>query len=142
MQNKGKLVTGAVIATASTQIAQPRNTVDISARMASKTQITAVADKGAMVCIAGPRSVQALGLKKTKLTKCDNLRAVAGHIIYVHGYHHCKINLNGNHSYQLIYFIPSAKRGFLSLTACKELKLIRIIPTPASHGVCRRQSGH
>ena len=57
MQNKAKLVTGAVIATASTHMAQPTITVDISAGTANKTQITAVADTGAMVCIAGPSLV-------------------------------------------------------------------------------------
>ena len=69
VQNKGKLVTGTVIATVSTQMAQPAITVNISAGTARKTQITAIADKGAMVCIAGPSLLQALGLKKTKLTK-------------------------------------------------------------------------
>ena len=53
-----------------------------------KTQTTAVADTGVMVCVAGPSLMQSLGLKKTRLTKCDNLRDVAGRIIYVHGHHY------------------------------------------------------
>ena len=74
--------------------------------------------------IAVPSLMQALGIRRTRLTRCDNIRDVAGRTIEVHGRYHCKISLNGRHSYQPIYFVPSAKRCFLSLTACKELKLI------------------
>ena len=124
LRNKGKLVNGAVIAATSTHMTQPIITVDISAGKASKTQITAVAYTGAMICVEGPSLLQALGLKRTRLTKCDNLRDVVGRIIQVHSCYLCKISLNSKHSYQPIYFVPSAKRVFLSLTACKELKLI------------------
>ena len=123
-QDKGKLVTGAVIAAASSHVTQPIITMDINAGSAGKTQVAAVADTGAMVCVAGSSLMQALGLRRARLTKCDNIRDVAGRTIEVYGRYHCQISLNGEHSYQSIYFVPSAKRCFLSLAACRELKLV------------------
>ena len=123
-RDKGKLVTGAVVAATSNHVTQPIVTVDINAGGAGKTKVAAVADTRAKVCVAGPRLMQALGLRRARLAKCDNIRDVAGRTIEVYGRYHCQISLNGEHSYQSIYFVPSAGRCFLSLAACKELKLV------------------
>ena len=118
------MVTGAVIAAASCQMEQPKITVDVSAGAVGSTRTVAIADTGAMVCVAGPSLMQALGLKRAMLTKCKPLRDVAGRIIEVHGSYHCRISVNNEHTYQAIYFVQTARACFISLTACKELNLV------------------
>ena len=60
----------------------------MSAGTTGNTQVVAIPDTGAMVCVAGPSLMHALGIKKSILTKCDNLRDVAGRLIQVHGYYY------------------------------------------------------
>ena len=109
---------------AETQLKQPTTTVEVHAGSTGATQTLAVADTGAMVCVAGPKLFKELGLNKRILTKCGNLKGIADRYIEVWGYYQCRIQLNGHQSYQNIYFIPPAKRCFLSLEACKQLKLV------------------
>ena len=68
--------------------------------------------------------MHALGLKGSILTRYGNLRDVAGRVLEVEGYYQCMISINNRHTYQPIYFIKSATKCFLSLDACKELKLV------------------
>ena len=92
--------------------------------MHTPVQVNAVADTGAMICVGGPDLMYSLGLTRSKLNKCGKLRDVADRPINVWGSYWCYIKLNGRCSKNQIYFIPSAKRCFLSLTMCKDLGLV------------------
>ena len=127
----------AVIIAAAAELPQPTVKVNIHAGTLGATETIAVPDTGAMVCVAGLNLMLALGLSKNKLTKCGKLKDVAGRPINAFGHFHCRIDLNGKQSYQRIYFIPEAKSCFLSLTTCKDLKLVHEafpdqLPTVAS----------
>ena len=121
---KGEAPTSGAVCAAGAHLKQPTTTVEIHAGSTGATQTLAVADTGAMVCVAGPKLFKELGLNKRILSKCGNLKDVADRYIEVWGYYQCCIELNGHQSYQNIYFIPTAKGCFLSLEACKELKLV------------------
>ena len=124
-QNKGEQwTTGAVIAAASGKSTQPIIKVRVLAGTAGSTETLAVADTGAMVCVAGPTLMRELGLNRNMLVKSGNLSDVAGRAIQVLGQYYRKITLGQEHTHQSIYFISSASKCFLSLDACKELRLI------------------
>ena len=71
-----------------------------------------------------PQFIRELGLNERRLDKCNELKDIAGHIIPVFGHFKCYIELNGIKTVQKIYVIGKSDKIFLSLTACKELKLI------------------
>ena len=124
--NKTKyVISGAVVAAASNQLPQPTVVINIQHKnMHTPIQVNAVADTGAMISVGGPDLMHSLGLTRPKLNKCGKLRDVADRPIDVWGSTICDIKLNGRYSQCQIYFIPSAKRCFLSLTMCKDLGLV------------------
>ena len=117
--------TGAVIAAAQQGVAsQPLVNIKISADKAGDIETLAVADTGAMVCVAGPGLMQELGLSKAKLTAPSALKDVAGRSLNVLGAKLCKLSVGQESTYQTIHFIESANRYFISLETCKQLKLV------------------
>ena len=52
-----------------------------------------VADTGAMVCVAGPKLMNELGLNRGKLATAGKLRDVAGRILNVLGSKLCKLSV-------------------------------------------------
>ena len=76
-------------------VTQPTVKVNIHAGTCGDTETFAVADTGAMVCVAGLKLMLALGLSKNKLTQCGQLKDVAGRPINAFGHFHCRIDLNG-----------------------------------------------
>ena len=60
----------AVIIAAASGLPQPTVKVNIHAGTCGATETITVVDTGAMVCVAGPKLMLALGLSKNKLTKC------------------------------------------------------------------------
>ena len=120
---KKAYTTGAVIAAAQQGVAsQPLVNIKISTE-AGDTETLAVADTGAMVCVAGPGLMQELGLNKGKLATAGALKDVAGRNLNVLGSKLCKLSVGQESTYQTIHFIESASKCFISLETCRQSSL-------------------
>ena len=80
------LISGTLCA-AETQLKQPTTIVDVHTGSTDATQTLAVAETGAIICIAGLKLFKDLRLNKRILTKCGNLKDIADRYIEVWGYY-------------------------------------------------------
>lgn len=75
-------------------------------------------------CLAGVNLLKRLNIKPLRLQKRVGLRHVADLTLKSLGSCVCRINLGGLSTRQEVYFVSSSKVLFLSLGACKELRLV------------------
>ncbi|XP_076063459.1 uncharacterized protein LOC143038319 [Oratosquilla oratoria] len=123
-QEASKLVSGVIIGSA-TLSPEPVLQVCVGP-LASKVgiKVTAVADTGAQVCVAGPAMMTSLGLKPAQLQRRAGIRDLAKIPITSLGATPCRIGIHGRSTVQDVYFVRSVERMYLSFTTCKELGLI------------------
>ena len=117
-------VSGSVTIAGTQVTRQPTVEVTVALGGGAKHRTTAVADTGAQVCVAGEALLSSLHIKPAQLRGRAALRDVADLPLQCLGSHRCLISLGGLVAEQDVYFIPSAKSLFLSLSACKELGLV------------------
>ena len=86
--------------------------------------VLALADTGAMVCVAGTALMSKLQLRTDELRKCGDLRDVVDMRIQCLGSTTCHISSGDQSTKQEVYFVRSAKDLYLSLGACKRLGLV------------------
>lgn len=120
------VVTGAVTAAASQLSSHPRVEVKVTrgTHGIGPTSVLAVADTGAMVCVAGAALMSKLQLCTDELRKCRDLRDVADMRVQCLGSATCHISSGDRSTQQNVYFVRSAKDLYLSLGACKGLGLV------------------
>ena len=115
---KGKLasrkdvavVTGAVTAAASQLSLHLRLEVKVAqgTHGISPASVLAVADTGAMVCVAGTALISKLQLRTDKLRKCGDLRDVADMRVQCLDSATCHISSGDRSTKQEVYFVRSA----------------------------------
>ena len=89
------------------------------------SEVMAVADTGAEVCVAGSQHLSLLGLSIAQLQKPKvRLVDIVGKVVPVWGMAPCVIKIGQVKSEQTVYFVKSASCVFLSLNACKALGLV------------------
>ena len=87
--------------------------------------ISLIPDTGAEVTVAGPGHLSKLGIKKEYLLPSNHdLTHVGGGKINVFGKCKLAVEYNGNKVVEDIYFIEGITKIFLSLHACKRLKIV------------------
>ena len=92
---------------------------------ASTRYCPAVADTGAECCVAGTAQMKMLNLKLADLGKPDSkIRHAGGGALKILGVKKCMLQLANRTTTQKVYFIQGVERFFLSVDACKELKLV------------------
>ena len=87
-------------------------------------KVTAVADTGAQVCVAGPTLMVSLGLKPVQLKCRAGIRDLTKIPLTSLGAALCRISFSGRSTVQEIHFIESVERMYLSFTTCKDLGLV------------------
>ena len=122
------IVTGAVTAAASHLPLQPRLEVKVAKGTHSigPTSALAVADTGAMVCVAGTALMSKLRIRTGELRECRDLIDVADMRVQCIGYTTCHISSKDQSVRQKVYFVRSAKDLYLSLGGCKGLGLVPV----------------
>ena len=105
---------------------QPRLEVKVAKGTHSigPTSVLAVADTGAMVCVADTALMSKLRIRTCELRKCRDLRDVADMRVQCIGYTTCHISSGDRSTRQKVYFVHSAKDLYFSLGACKGLGLV------------------
>lgn len=87
--------------------------------------LNVIPDTGAEVTVAGEKYLSILKVKKSWLNPPKkNLKHVGGGRISVIGSCYLSFTVNLQTTIQEVHFIPNTSNIFLSITACKELKLI------------------
>ena len=100
-------------------------TVEVVASHGSASSpVVAIADTGAQVCVAGPSLLSSLRMRPATLQRASGLRDVANLPLKCLGSAPCSIALGNHTTEQDIYFLQSAGSLFLSLEACRELRLV------------------
>ncbi|XP_063876921.1 uncharacterized protein K02A2.6-like [Scylla paramamosain] len=117
-------VSGSVTTAGANVSRQPTIEVTVALGKGAKHRTAAVADTGAQVCVAGAALLSSLNIQPTQLQGCAGLRDVADLPLRCLGSCRCDIYLGGHATQQEVYFVPSARSLFLSLSACKELGLV------------------
>ena len=131
-QEAGKLVSSVTLG-AATLSPEPVLQVVMGPQTSEVTRkVTAVADTGAQVCVAGPSLMASLGLKPAQLKRRAGIRDLAKIPLTSLGAALCRISLAGRSTVQEVYFIESVERMYLSFTTCKELGLVHAdFPQPS-----------
>ena len=89
------------------------------------TSIGVVADTGAMVSVAGPKQIEALGITINDLKKpAIELRNASNGNMTILGSHNVSVYHNDECSNVIMYFAAGVKHMYLSLDCCKELKIV------------------
>ncbi|KAK8378978.1 hypothetical protein O3P69_009604 [Scylla paramamosain] len=117
-------VSGSVTTAGANVSRQPTIEVKVALGKGAKHRTAAVADTGAQVCVAGAALLSSLNIQPTQLQGRAGLRDVADLPLRCLGSCRCDIYLGGHATQQEVYFVPSARSLFLSLSACKELGLV------------------
>ena len=118
-------VSGAVVAATAGFSHHPTLQVTVARQNSTSSRsVTAVADTGAMVCVAGPALLNTLGVSHSHLRPVGDLRDVADKRLRCMGSVVCSISTNGASTTQPIYFVQTAKTLYLSFDACKGLGLL------------------
>ncbi|KAK8398601.1 hypothetical protein O3P69_004024 [Scylla paramamosain] len=119
-------VSGSVTTAGANVSRQPTIEVTVALDKGAKHRTAAVADTGAQVCVAGVALLSSLNIRvqPTQLQGCAGLRDVADLPLRCLGSCRCDIYLGGHATQQEVYFVPSTRSLFLSLSACKELGLV------------------
>ncbi|XP_063888612.1 uncharacterized protein K02A2.6-like [Scylla paramamosain] len=117
-------VSGSVTTAGANVSRQPTIEVTVALGKGAKHRTAAVADTGAQVCVAGAALLSSLNIQPTQLQGRAGLRDVADLPLRCLGSCRCDIYLGGHATQQEVYFVPSARSLFLSLSACKELGLV------------------
>ena len=86
--------------------------------------MSAVADTGAQVCVAGCAMLSSLSVKHRALQRRTGVRDVADLPLKCLGSMKCIIELDGRRTEQEIYILPTAKNFYMSLGACIELGIV------------------
>ncbi|KAK8405460.1 hypothetical protein O3P69_001794 [Scylla paramamosain] len=90
----------------------------------TETTVTAVADTGAQVCVAGPKLMSLLGLRPALLQRQAGIRDLARILLSSLGAAACHISLPSHTTVQDVHFVENVERLYLSCTTCKDLGLI------------------
>ena len=90
----------------------------------AEAAVTAVADTGAQVCVAGPKLMSLLGLRPALLQRRAGIRDLARIPLSSLGAAACRISLSGHTTVQDVHFVKNVERLYLSCTTCKDLGLI------------------
>ncbi|KAK8392167.1 hypothetical protein O3P69_017638 [Scylla paramamosain] len=117
-------VSGSVTTAGANVSRQPTIEVTVALGKGAKHRTAAVADTGAQVCVAGAALLSSLNIQPTQLQGRAGLWDVADLPLRCLGSCRCDIYLGGHATQQEVYFVPSARSLFLSLSACKELGLV------------------
>ena len=118
-------VLGAVVVAGAHHMPQPVIGVTITRECGSTlAHVTAVADTGAQVCVAGPSLMSAINLKPALLQRRAGLLDVADLPLKCMGSAPCRISCGGKSTVHAVYFVKTAKQFYLSLSACKDFGLV------------------
>ncbi|KAK8406335.1 hypothetical protein O3P69_007200 [Scylla paramamosain] len=99
----------------------------------TETTVTAVADTGAQVCVAGPKLMSLLGLRPALLQRRAGIRDLARIPLSSLGAAACRISLPSHTTVQDVHFVENVERLYLSCTTCKDLGLIhQDFPKPSA----------
>ena len=99
----------------------------------AETTVTAVADTGAQVCVAGPKLMSLLGLRPALLQRRAGIRDLARIPLSSLAAAACRISLPGHTTVQDVHFVKNVERLYLSCTTCKDLGLIhQDFPKPSA----------
>ena len=116
---------GAVVIAEARHTPQPTIKVVVTHASGSDgAQMSAVADTGAQVCVAGPALLSSINLRPALLQRRAGLRDVADLPLKCMGSAPCHIKCGERSTVQDVYFMKTAKRFYISLKACKELGLV------------------
>ena len=119
-------VLGAVTVADAHRYPQPAINVTVAFTGTDKSMhpIPAVADTGAQVCVAGPALMSLIKIRPALLQRRAGLRDVANLPLKCMGSARCHIYYGGCSTEQDVYFMKTAKKFYLSLSACKDLRLV------------------
>ena len=124
-RSKTTTVSGAVVCAAAGLTRHPTLQVKVTCPAgATSACVTAVADTGAMVCVAGPGLLQALQVPRNALQPVSGLRDVADKHLRCMGATVCSFGAGGKATSQPVYIVNSAKILYLSFDVCKGLGLL------------------
>ena len=95
--------------------------------------VTALADTGAQVCVAGPALMLSLGLRPALLQRRAGIRDLARIPLTSLGAVACRISVCGRSTVQDVHFVKNVERLYLSCSACRDLGIIpQGFPQPAT----------
>ncbi|KAK8381291.1 hypothetical protein O3P69_018401 [Scylla paramamosain] len=108
-------------------------TQDMAINSVTVGGVTAVADTGAQVCVAGPKLMSLLGLRPALLQRRAGIRELARIPLSSLGAAACRISLPSHTTVQDVHFVENVERLYLSCTTCKDLGLIhQDFPNPSA----------
>lgn len=137
-QDTSKVLVSGTEVGAATQVPEPAVKVGVTAQASGVLQeVTAIADTGAQVCVAGPTLMSSLGLRPAQLMRRAGIRDLAKIPLTSLGAARCCISLDGRSTIQEVYFIKSVERLYLSFATCRELGMVhKDFPQPLLRIAC------